>query len=160
MLTLEAITWSNFWQVVNLKLLDAQVGFLPSTAVFMAQAYVNLKNNDPDACFALVCGGEVIGFTKIVYMPQGEEPHFFAQNTYFIDALLVDCAHQGKGYGEAAFQKILAFIQTAPWGPVQSVKLCCYDANTAALKLYAKYGFRPTGQTAHGKDELKIYERY
>ena len=40
---LKEINWNNFWDIINLDVLDTQRNFLPSNAVFMAQAYVNIK---------------------------------------------------------------------------------------------------------------------
>ena len=75
MIELKEITWDNFWQIVNLKPNESQSRFLPSNAVFMAQAYVNLKSNYPDVCFALYNESEPVGFTKIVYVPTCVEPY-------------------------------------------------------------------------------------
>ena len=47
MIELKEIMWGNFWQIINLKASESQSTYLPSNAVFMAQAYINSKLNYP-----------------------------------------------------------------------------------------------------------------
>ena len=157
MIELRDITWNNFWDIINLKIAEAQKDFLPSNAVFMAQAYVNLKIQHPDICFAIYCDDEAIGFTKIVFVPKNEEPFHFSEDTYYLDAMMIDEKYQGKGYGKLALKQILAFIHTKPWGDVLSVKTACYDANPLAAKLYENFGFVKTDRFISGKEGLRLY---
>ena len=159
MIELKEITWENFWQVVELRPSESQREYLPSNAVFMAQAYVNLKCKYPDACFALAKESHIVGFTKVVYVPQGAEPYNFLEDTYMIDAFMIDGKEQGKGYGRAGFQQVLAFIETNPWGESKSTKLACHDDNTVAVGMYKRAGFCETDQFV-GKDKrMRIYAK-
>ena len=157
MIELREINWDNFWAVVNLKPKDTQMEFLPSNAVFMAQAYVNLKSNYPDACFAIYSDEDVVGFTKIVFVPEHEGLYHFSEDTYFIDAVMIDEKYQGRGYGRVAMEQILKFIRTEPWGKVISIKLSCYNHNTVATKMYESLGFVKTELFVLGKDGLRLY---
>jgi diamine N-acetyltransferase len=154
---LKDITWENFWRVVGLRPTEAQRGYLPENAVFMAQAYVNLKSNYDDICFAVYNGDEVVGFTKIVFVGKGEPPFNFDEDTYYLDALMIDESFQGRGFGKAALKEILDFIATKPWGPANSVKTACYDENTAAAAMYVNQGFKPTNQFVPNKKGLRLY---
>jgi len=157
MVKLKDITWDNFWVVVNLSPAESQKDFLPSNAVFMAQAYVNLKDQHPDACFAIYHDDNVIGFTKIVFVQKDEKPFYFSEDTYYLDALMIDEKHQGKGYGKLALAQILAFMQAKPWGDTCSIKLSCFDENIDATKLYEKFGFEKTNTFVLGKESLRLY---
>ena len=157
MVTLKEITWDNLRDVIDLKTTESQKGYLPSNAVFMAQAYVNLKMQYQDACFAIYHDADLIGFTKIVFVPEHEKTFGFSEDTYFIDAMMIDEKHQGKGYGKLALPEIIAFIRIEPWGKVCSIKLSCYDGNTAAANLCGQFGFAGTDQFIPGKAGLRIY---
>ena len=159
MIELKEITWDNFWQVVALKPSESQREYLPSNAVFMAQTYVNLKFNYPDACFALANESQVVGFAKIVYVPQGAEPYNFPEDTYMIDAFMIDSQEQGKGYGRAGFQKVLAFVEAKPWGEADTVKLAFHEKNTVAIGMYQRAGFCQTDQFVDRDKGLRIYSR-
>jgi len=157
LISLRDINWNNFWGVVNLKVSEEQKNNLPSNAVFMAQAYINLKMQYKDICFAIYYNDDLIGFTKIVFIEQNEEKFNFSEDTYYIDAIMIDEKYQGKGYGKLALSKILDFIQTEPWGKVRSVKLSCYDTNKAAINLYTQFGFVRTDIFVFGKEDLRLY---
>jgi len=154
---LKEITWDNLEDVIHLKTSEPQKGYLPSNAVFMAQAYVNLKMQYQDVCFAIYHDADLIGFTKIVFVPEQEKTFCFSEDTYFIDAMMIDEKHQGKGYGKSALSEIIAFIRTEPWGKVASIKLSCYDGNTAAANLCGQFGFVRTDTFISGKAGLRVY---
>lgn len=109
MIEFKEITKENFWQIVNLKLHESQREYLPSNAVFMAQAFLNLKLDYPDVCFAIYKESLPVGFTKIVYVPKCEDPYQFAENSYMIDH-----HYQGNGYGKEALNHLLKYIKTKP----------------------------------------------
>lgn len=159
MIKLKEITWENFWQIINLKPKESQSIYLPTNAVFMAQAYVNSKFNYPDVCFALYNESEPIGFTKIVYVPKNVEPYDFSEDSYMIDAIMIDSKHQGKGYGKEALYKVLRYIESKPLGQADSIKLSCYDDNIVAVSIYEEVGFLKTDRFANNKKNLCIFSK-
>jgi len=159
MIELRDITWDNFWDIVkNLNPKESQKDFLPSNAIFMAQAWLNLKAGDPHACFAIYHENTLIGFTKIVFVAKGEKPFCFTEDTYYLDAMMIDEKYQGKGYGKAALTQILAFMKSRPWGEAGSIKLSCYDINPTAAKLYENFGFVKTNNFIDKGRGLRLYE--
>lgn len=159
MIELKEITWENFWQIINLKPSESQSTYLPTNAVFMAQAYVNLKFNYPDVCFALYNESQPVGFTKIVYVPKYAEPYHFLEDSYMIDAIMIDGQHQGKGYGKEALYQVLKYIESKPLGEADSVKLSCYDDNIVAISLYKRLGFSKTNKFANKEKTLCIFSK-
>lgn len=159
MIELKEITWENFWQIIALKPSESQIEYLPSNAVFMAQAYVNLKFKYPDACFALYNESQPVGFTKVVYVPKGAEPYNFPEDTYMIDAYMIDATAQGKGYGGEGFHQVLGYIETKPFGESNTIKLACHDSNIIAIGIYKKAGFCETDQFVDREKGLRIYSK-
>lgn len=159
MIELKEITWDNFWQVINLKPNEWQSKFLPSNAIFMAEAYVNLKFKYPDECFALYKESELVGFAKIVYVPKWEEPYNFLEDSYMIDAIMIDSQHQGQGYGKASLYQMLKYIESKPLGEADSIKLLCYDDNINAIGMYEKAGFLKTDKFTNEEKRLRIYSK-
>jgi len=151
MISFMDITWENFWEVLGLKPADSQSGFLPPTAVFMAQAYVNLKFNFPDICYAIYNEKILIGFCKIVWVPKQEEQFNFYEDSYLLDALLIDYKFQGKGYGKEALKKMLEYVKANPWGKGTSIKLYCYEENIVARRIYKNEKFVNTNIKKDGK---------
>lgn len=141
MIELRDINWDNFWQVIDLKTNVSQTKYLPPISVFMAQSYVNLKLKYRDACFALYNESQLVGFAKVVYVPSGAEPYYFAENSYMIDAIMIDVKYQGKGYGKEGLLQILKYIESKPFGEAESIKLLCHGKNLLAISIYDKLGF-------------------
>jgi len=159
MIELQEITWENFWQVINLKPSESQGKYLPSNSVFMAQAYVNLKLGYPDICFALCTKSQPVGFTKIVYVPRNVEPYYFLENSYMIDAIMIDVRYQGRGYGKEALYQVLKYVESKPFGEADSIKLLCHDDNSAAVSIYKEAGFYKTDKFSNRSEGFFIYSK-
>ncbi len=63
---------------------------------------------------------------------------------YDFSQLFIDERYQGNGYGIAAVNRILDEMRGD--GKYKKVVLCYIKGNDAALSMYEKCGFRPTGQ--------------
>ena len=75
---------------------------------------------------------------------------------YDIWHMMIDEAHQGKGYGKAAFEQVLSYIATKPFGESDWVTLTCNRENEIALKLYRDMGFCETGEEDEDEIELSM----
>ena len=157
MVELREIAWENLWDIVSLKPAEKQKDFLPSNAIFMAMAYVNLKFQYPDACFAVYHEETAVGFTKIVFVEKEENQFNLSEDSYLIDALMIDEKHQGRGYGRSALEQILSFIRTKPWGSSNYIRASCYDKNIVTGKLLESVGFIRTDEFDRGKVGLRVY---
>lgn len=125
----------------------------------MAQAYINSKFNYPDVCFALYNELQPVGFTKIVYVPKYVEPYQFLEDSYMIDAIMIDGQHQGMGYGKEALYQMLRYIESKPLGDADSIKLSCYDDNIVAISIYERVGFYKTDKFANKEKKLHIFSK-
>ena len=59
--------------------------------------------------------------------------------------MMIDEKEQGKGYGSEAFDRVIEFIRTKPFGDSDRVVLTCNKDNTGAMKLYESKGFSASG---------------
>jgi len=69
--------------------------------------------------------------------------------THWIGGMLIDAAEQGKGVGRAALQATMRLLSGGQ--NAQEIRLSYHLDNTAAARLYADAGFRPTGDTEDGE---------
>lgn len=67
----------------------------------------------------------------------------------FIQRLMVDQSHQGKGYGRFGMEKVLETFRADD--RIQEVGISYEPENEAARKLYASLGFQETGEILFGE---------
>lgn len=159
MIQLKQITWDNFWDLVKLKPKSTQEKYVKPVTLFMAQSYINLKENYPDESLAIYNDDTLIGFTKIVYVPKSVQPYELDNDAYMIDALIIDNTKQGKGYGRKALVKILDYCKTYPYGPAEDLTLVCYEENLPAQSLFSSFNFHKVKETNKDK-KMSIYSRH
>lgn len=80
----------------------------------------------------------------------GETPVGFAMYGYFpqdgrlwLDRLLIDARHQGRGYGKRALRLLIGRLFEEY--DIDRITLSVYPQNTMAKALYERHGFRLTG---------------
>jgi len=126
--SLRKITAANWQACTQLKVRDEQVDLVPSNLYSIAEAQfyqaVALAVYDDDEDI-------MVGF--VLY---GVDVH---TGKYKVFRLMVDQAHQGKGYGRAAMRKVIRRL--AAQADCDEVLICYKPANHAAQKLYASLGF-------------------
>lgn len=145
LITLQKVDESNFIACFNLKLGEGQDKFVSHPVRSLAQAYVYYKQCTP---FAVCCDGEAVGYVMVIYDDDEE--------TYNIWHLMIDKAHQGKGYGRAAMELALAYIRTKPFGDSNRVLLTVSPENRTACGLYRALGFSETGRCDEDEVELGL----
>ena len=70
--------------------------------------------------------------------------------------MMIDEKHQGKGYGKAALEQIMAYIKTKPFGDTGRVALTCNKDNVIAMGIYRDMGFKDTGVVYDDEVELSM----
>jgi diamine N-acetyltransferase len=130
--TLRPLTRDNLFAVLRLKLHPGQEEFVADNAVSIANAYVE-PTFVPLGVYA---GDELVGFAMY-----GQHPDTGA---WWVIRLMIDRAHQGKGYGRAAMEAVIAMM--AERVGCEEIVTSFNPANTAAANLYASLGFQPTGE--------------
>lgn len=145
MINLRKITEENFIDAFNLKLGDGQEKYVSHPVRSLAQAYVYRDQCQP---FGIYNDDEMVGYVMVIYDYDIPE--------YDIWHMMIDEKHQGKGYGKAAIEQVLAYIKTKPFGDSNRVTLTCNMDNTKALALYQNMGFLETGVVDDEEKELSM----
>ncbi|WP_256872363.1 GNAT family N-acetyltransferase [Paenibacillus sp. 79R4] len=90
MIALREIDRDNFYDVIKLSVSDEQKEFVASNLFSLAQA----KAYPECICLAINQDEVLVGFTMYCIDQEDQE--------YWIYRLMIDAAHQSKGYGKAA----------------------------------------------------------
>ena len=143
MVELKPITEDNFLDAFNLKLAPGQEEFVSHPIRSLAQAYVYRTQCQP---FGIYAEGEMVGYVMVIY--DWDIPE------YDIWHMMIDEKEQGRGFGGEALDRVLDYIRTKPFGRSDRVALTCNKENPAAMKLYERKGFLPTG--AEDEDEIEM----
>lgn len=143
MTELRPITEDNFIDAFNLALAPGQERFVSHPVRSLAQAYVYRDQCQP---FGIYADGSMVGYVMVIYDYDVPE--------YDIWHMMIDQSAQGRGYGGDALDRVLEYIRTKPFGDSDRIALTCHRDNAAALKLYEKKDFSPTG--AEYDDEIEL----
>jgi diamine N-acetyltransferase len=135
--TLQPITSANFRACLRLELPPDQARHVASNVYSLAEAYVE-QTWQPRAVYA---GDELVGFAMY-----GQED---TTGRWWIIRLMIAAAQQGRGYGRAALNAMVAEI-VANHNPHEIVISTGPD-NDRALMLYRSFGFRDTGEIDEGE---------
>ncbi len=125
-----------------LRVADEQTRFVASNADSLEEADEN------DACVPLVirAGGQPVGFA----MHALDED----DGNRWLYRLMIDARFQGHGYGAAALSLIVRRLSALPDCPF--IMLGVKPENEAAIRLYERAGFRPTGETIEGEMVMRL----
>lgn len=136
--SLQPVTLQNWKDCINLKLAPGQEAFLPSNLYSVAEAQFYLEARSR----AIYNEAEAL----VGYALFGRDVF---SGRWKVFRLMIDAAHQRKGYGEAAMRQIIDEIAQEPDG--NEILICYHDPNQAARKLYAHLGFVEQEMDAAGK---------
>ena len=134
MIRLADVTEENWTDAASLSVRDDQKEFLAPAIGILARGYVYrncgarvyiIENDDAAAGIALV--------REFTDEPPG----------YDLQQFMIDQRYQGRGYGSAALELILAELRKE--GHFDHVEVCVKKADTAAIRLYEKHGFTDSG---------------
>ena len=145
MINLKKITEENFIDAFNLKLGAGQDQFVSHPIRSLAQAYVYRNQCQP---FGIYYDEEMVGYAMVIFD--------FDIPEYDIWHMMIDEKHQGKGYGKAALEQIVAYIKTKPFGDTGRITLTCNKENVIAMGLYREMGFKDTGVVDDDEVELSM----
>jgi diamine N-acetyltransferase len=125
---LRPITVENWKTCIALTVSDAQKDFVPSNLYSIAEAQFYPEAR-PYAIYAE--DDSMVGF--VLY---GRDSF---SGLWKVFRLMIDAAHQGKGYGRAAMEWVIAEIAKEP--DSDEILICYQNPNQAARTLYTRLGF-------------------
>ncbi len=137
-IVLEAVDRRNYRKLFPMQLRPEQTTFVTPPRWTLARCYVRQFGEEFEHLPHLIRSGEeVVGYCTTACDPNSSDD-------YWIDDIMIDAEHQGKGYGRAAMIETLRMI-VARYPRCRAVQLTCFRANTNAAALYKSLGFEPTG---------------
>ena len=145
MVQLKKIDESNFISCFNLKLAEGQERFVSHPIRSLAQAYVYYHQCTP---FGIYDEDEMVGYVMVIYD--------YDEETYNLWHLMIDEKQQRKGYGTQAVRLCMEYAKEKPFGHSNVLLLTCHEENKAAMHIYEKLGFVPTGNRDDEEMEWKV----
>ena len=148
MIRLEKINGKNVWDILKLRVSDAQKSFVAPNDVSLIEAYVAITHHGQAFPFGIYDDETPVGFCMVGFGADDdwEDAPAIAKDHYNLWRFMIDERYQGKGCGKAAMKQILDFIASEPCGPAEYCWLSYEPENTAAKTLYASFGFKETGE--------------
>ena len=140
--SLRGITQENLHDILNLSVADSQKGLVASNAKSIAEAHFA-----EDAWFRAIYADEApVGFVMLSDVPEKAE--------YYLWRMMVDKAHQRKGYGRRAAELLVEHVRTRPGARELFTSHVKKDGN--AGEFYLKLGFAYTGEEHDGELIMKL----
>ena len=143
---LRKIDATNRDAVVLLAVTDSQKEYIAANSKSLETAAEDVHQNIARP-FAIYADGNPVGFTMFAFDFEGDEPE------YWLWRFMIDQKHQGRGYGSAALEKIIAYFKE---NGADHIFLSTKPSNVRALQLYHKYHFAETGEMNDGEIVLKL----
>jgi diamine N-acetyltransferase len=141
-ITLRDITKDTVEAVCGLQVAAEQRGYVANNAFSIAQAYF-----EPKAWFRAIYADETpVGF--LMLSDDSDAPE------YFLWRLMVDQAHQGKGYGRSAIALLVDYVRTRP--AAHELLVSYHPGPHSPREFYLKQGFLDTGRTEEGEVVLSL----
>jgi diamine N-acetyltransferase len=136
------VNQANLRAVLRLDVGPTQGHLVAPNAVSIAEAHF-----EPRAWFRAVCLGETpVGFVMLYQDTETPE--------YFLWRLMIDAAHQGRGYGRRAVELLVDYVRTLPRAGELGVSAVPGDGSP--IPFYEHLGFVRTGEMLDGEEMLRL----
>ena len=145
------VTKDNWKELIRLKVREDQTHFVASNLYSIAESQFG---DEYEGHWDLFPYGIYDGDTPVGFLMYGCNFEHLQQQV-FIQRLMVDENHQGKGYGRFGMEKILELFHADD--RIQEVGISYEPENEAARKLYASLDFVETGEMV-GDEVLAVLQ--
>jgi len=147
MVQFKAITDENFMELIEMKLtenfcFDTDFNYITNA---LALAWLNRDKNNTFP-FAIYQEETLVGFMMLHDEPDERNLHLWY--------LMMAIEHRGHGYGTQAVELLIRLAGDA--GKYDSISLDCSPGKKAAIHIYEKLGFQPTGESSCGMDAYRL----
>ena len=134
MIHLERVNGDTIWDILKLTVADHQKNFVAGNDVSIIEAYIAITSNGYAFPFGIFEDDTPVGFVMIGYDKDEywKDAPAIADGNYNLWRLMIDKAHQNKGYGRQAVELALRFIRTFPCGKADFCWLSYEPENTVA----------------------------
>lgn len=146
--TLREISSATVRDVIALSVRDDQTAFVAPNAVSLAQALFQ-----PEAWYRAVHADDtLVGFVMLFDEGQRRPPPPSPRIALW--RFMIDRAHQGRGYGRAALQRVVEHARAT--GPYGSLQVLCVPGPGSPRPFYLAQGFEDTGRVDDGEQILEL----
>ena len=148
MVTLQPITDENRDLILGLSVREDQRRFVADNAKTLRQAA-----EAPEAWLRAIYADRIpVGLVLLHDEHLRETPR--ERGYYFLWRLMIDAAHQRKGCGKAALDRVVEHVRGRPHA---ARLLSSYvPGEEGPEDFYRRYGFRPTGNVEEGEVEIEF----
>ena len=136
-ISLREVTKDSLRSILGLKVAENQRGFVADNATSIAQAHYS-----PEAWYrGIYVADQPVGFAMLSLKPLEKE--------FFLWRFMIAQKEQGKGYGAAALNLIIAEVRTKP--EASELLLSVVEAEGGPRAFYEGLGFVSTGRHEDGE---------
>jgi diamine N-acetyltransferase len=147
-IALREITADTVRQITGLAVAPEQQGFVAPNAVSLAQALFS-----PEAWYRAICADDApVGF--VMLYDESLRPVPPARPEVGIWRFMVDARFQGRGFGAAALQQVIAHVRAK--GVFESLQVSYVPGPGCPEPFYLRAGFRHTGKVDEGEVVLEL----
>jgi diamine N-acetyltransferase len=139
---LRPLTSRNWEDAAQLTVRDDQKRFVAANVWSIAES----KFHSALEPMAIYDGGTMVGFLMYGLDPQDKQ--------HWLYRLMIDQRYQGKGYGRAALERLIAIMRRVTG--CTGLNVGYEPDNVAAERLYFSLGFQPTGMADWGEKTARL----
>lgn len=145
-INLRAITKDNWLDMIELEISKEQENYvaLPSEAIAASKFYDYYVNR------GIYLGDNPVGFLQYYPNYRDEKPQ-----EIFIDQLIIDLAHQGKGYGSKAVG--LALEEIKALSGFNAVSICYVEGHDLMKDFFERFGFKVVEQDEFDETIMELH---
>lgn len=145
-INLRAITKDNWLDMIELEISKEQENYvaLPSEAIAASKFYDYYVNR------GIYLGDNPVGFLQYYPNYRDEKPQ-----EIFIDQLIIDLAHQGKGYGSKAVG--LALEEIKALSGFNAVSICYVEGHDVMKDFFERFGFKVVEQDEFDETIMELH---
>ena len=153
MVKLVPVDRQNAAEILHLQVKEKQRAFVASNEQSLAEAEITLAAGGQAFPFGIYADEQAVGFLMVGFGTDEEwiDPPAVAHGNYSLWRLMIDGRYQHRGYGAAALQLALDWMQTLPCGPAEYCWVSYAPQNKDARELYRSFGFCETGEMIGGE---------
>ncbi len=146
-ITLRNIDNTNREAVLSLSVREDQPFVAKNDVSLRQAAEANEEKTGVARPFAIYADDKLVGFCMFAFDPEARD----AEDRYWLWRFMIDKNEQGKGYGQAALQKIIKYFRD---NGADRLYLSTEPENERGLHIYHKAGFRETGMISEDEAVL------
>ncbi|MEO3946709.1 GNAT family N-acetyltransferase [Gorillibacterium sp. CAU 1737] len=144
-ISLRTVTSENWYACTQLKVKPEQLDVFPAPIVYWI---AESKYVEDFELRSIYWEEEIVGF--LVFCPKPDQDH-----NHWIPAIMIDEAHQGKGYGKAAMEQLIADMSHSH---CKRIMIGHRPANQAAGRLYKSLGFSKISEEIIDGEIIRLLE--